>query len=48
MRAAVTTRYGPPDVVEVRDVPTPTPAATWVTNASPWSFSFVVVIPVTH
>jgi hypothetical protein len=21
---------------------------TWVTNASPWSFSFVVVIPVTH
>jgi NADPH:quinone reductase-like Zn-dependent oxidoreductase len=26
MRAAVTTRYGPPEVVEVREVPTPTPA----------------------
>ena len=26
MRAAVTTRYGLPDVVEVREVPTPTPA----------------------
>ena len=26
MRAAVTTRYGPPEVVEVRDVPAPTPA----------------------
>jgi NADPH:quinone reductase-like Zn-dependent oxidoreductase len=26
MRAAVTTRYGPPDVVHVRDVPEPTPA----------------------
>jgi len=25
MRAAVTTRYGPPEVVEVREVPTPTP-----------------------
>jgi len=26
MRAAVTTRYGPPEVVEVREVPAPTPA----------------------
>lgn len=26
MRAAVTTRYGPPEVVEVREVPTPSPA----------------------
>src|SRR5688572_8412457 len=26
MRAAVTTRYGLPEVVEVREVPTPTPA----------------------
>ena len=26
MRAAVTTRYGPPEVVEVREVPTPAPA----------------------
>ena len=26
MRAAVTTRYGPPEVVEVREVPTPKPA----------------------
>src|SRR5688572_30816102 len=26
MRAAVTTRYGRPEVVEVREVPTPTPA----------------------
>src|SRR6187200_315781 len=26
MKAAVTTRYGRPEVVEVRDVPTPTPA----------------------
>jgi hypothetical protein len=26
LRAAVTTRYGLPDVVEVREVPTPTPA----------------------
>jgi NADPH:quinone reductase-like Zn-dependent oxidoreductase len=26
MRAAVTTRYGPPEVVEIREVPTPTPA----------------------
>jgi len=26
MRAAVTTRYGPPEVVEVREVPTPVPA----------------------
>lgn len=26
MRAAITTRYGLPEVVEVRDVPTPTPA----------------------
>ena len=26
MKAAVTTRYGPPDVVHVRDVPTPAPA----------------------
>src|SRR5262249_26568450 len=26
MRAAVTTRYGRPEVVEVQDVPTPTPA----------------------
>ena len=26
MRAAVTTRYGGPEVVEVREVPTPTPA----------------------
>ena len=26
MKAAVTTRYGPPEVVEVRDVPAPTPA----------------------
>lgn len=25
MRAAICTRYGPPDVVEIRDVPTPTP-----------------------
>jgi NADPH:quinone reductase-like Zn-dependent oxidoreductase len=25
MRAAVTTRYGPPEVVEVREVPIPTP-----------------------
>lgn len=30
MRAAVTTRYGPPEVVEVREVPTPTPAANEV------------------
>jgi NADPH:quinone reductase-like Zn-dependent oxidoreductase len=26
VRAAVTTRYGPPEVVEVREVPTPAPA----------------------
>jgi len=26
MKAAVTTRYGPPEVVEVREVPTPSPA----------------------
>jgi len=26
MRAAVTTGYGPPEVVEVREVPAPTPA----------------------
>ena len=26
MKAAVTTRYGPPEVLEVREVPTPTPA----------------------
>jgi NADPH:quinone reductase-like Zn-dependent oxidoreductase len=26
MRAAVTTRYGPPEVVRIEDVPTPTPA----------------------
>ena len=26
MRAAFTTRYGPPEVVEIREVPTPTPA----------------------
>jgi NADPH:quinone reductase-like Zn-dependent oxidoreductase len=26
MRAAITTRYGPPEVVEVQEVPTPTPA----------------------
>ncbi len=26
MRAAVTTRYGRPEVVEVREVPTPAPA----------------------
>ena len=26
MRAAVTTRFGPPEVVQVREVPTPTPA----------------------
>jgi NADPH:quinone reductase-like Zn-dependent oxidoreductase len=26
MRAAVTTRYGPPEVVEVREVPAPVPA----------------------
>jgi len=30
MRAAVTTRYGPPEVVEVREVPTPTPTANEV------------------
>src|SRR5688500_13516619 len=30
MRAAVATRYGPPEVVQVRDVPTPTPADTEV------------------
>jgi NADPH:quinone reductase-like Zn-dependent oxidoreductase len=27
MRAAVTVRYGPPEVVEIRQVPTPEPGA---------------------
>ena len=27
MKAAVTTRYGSPDVIEIRQVPTPTPGA---------------------